>query len=158
MHQDATVGPLPAALTRWPGWVLNFLGEHVVERFDRELHAHGVRSRHIAVLALVDTEGPLSQRELGRRLRIDKSAMVGLVDGLEHGGYAERRRGRQDRRVFLVHPTDKGIRLLRRAEDLAVDENARLLAALEPAERVQLQEMLVRMAEAVADERFGEAG
>jgi MarR family len=52
------------------------------------LAAEGIRTRHAALLVLIDAEGPMSQRALGRRLRIDKSPMVGLIDDLEQLGLA----------------------------------------------------------------------
>ena len=50
----------------------------------------------------------MSQRALGRRLRIDKSPMVGLIDDLEQLGLAERRRRTRDRRVQDIHLTAQG--------------------------------------------------
>ena len=71
---------------------MTFIAEHVSERFERGLAAEGIRTEHGAVLVVIDAEGPMSQRALGRRLRIDKSPMVGLLDDLERLGLAERRR------------------------------------------------------------------
>ena len=62
---------------------MNFIAEHASERFERELAAEDIRARHAILLVLIDAEGPMSQRALGRRLRIDKSPMVGLIDDLE---------------------------------------------------------------------------
>ena len=138
---------LPPALTRWPGFLLRFIAEHSSERFERALAVDGLKGRHVSVLAVVDSEGAMSQRALGRRLRIDKSALVGVIDELEQGGYAERRRSRRDRRVQEIHLTDAGRRVLRRAERLADRENERAFAVLDEGERAQLQAMLLRVAE-----------
>ena len=90
---SATIAhPLPASLTHWPGYLLTFIAEHATERFERAVEGHGIRSRHASVLVVIDAEGPMSQRALGRRLRIDKSPMVGVLDDLERLGLAERRR------------------------------------------------------------------
>jgi DNA-binding MarR family transcriptional regulator len=141
---------LPPSLTRWPGYLLNFIAEHTTERFERALAVDGLKARHVSVLAVVDAEGAMSQRSLGRRLRIDKSPLVGVIDDLEHGGYAERRRSARDRRVQEIHLTDSGRRLLRRAERLADRENERAFSVLDEAERAQLQAMLERIAERTA--------
>ena len=138
---------LPPALTRWPGYLLAFIAEHTAERFEHGLAADGLRGRHISVLAVVDAEGAMSQRALGRRLRIDKSPLVGVIDELERGGYAERRRSARDRRVQEIHLTEAGQKVLRRAEKLADRENERAFAVLDAAEREQLQAMLLRVAE-----------
>jgi DNA-binding MarR family transcriptional regulator len=138
---------LPPALTRWPGYLLAFIAEHSSERFERALAVDGLKGRHVSVLAVVDAEGAMSQRALGRRLRIDKSPLVGLIDDLEQGGYAERRRSARDRRVQEIHLTEAGQKVLRRAEKLADRENERAFAVLDASERAQLQSMLLRVAE-----------
>ena len=90
----------------------------------------------------------MSQRALGRRLRIDKSPMVGLLDDLERLGLAERRRSDADRRIQAVHLTAKGRRVLADVTEIADAENARTFAVLDDAEREQLHELLLRVAEA----------
>jgi MarR family transcriptional regulator, lower aerobic nicotinate degradation pathway regulator len=139
---------LPPSLTHWPGYLMAFIAEHASERFERELAAEGIRARHAALLVLIDAEGPMSQRALGRRLRIDKSPMVGLIDHLEHLGLAERRRGRRDRRVQDIHLTAKGRRTRQRVTRLADEGNERTFGALDDDERLVLHDLLLRVAEA----------
>ena len=139
---------LPPALTHWPGYLLTFIAEHATERFERAVAAHGIRSRHASVLVVIDAEGPMSQRALGRRLRIDKSPMVGVIDDLERLRLAERRRSDSDRRIQAVHLTAKGRRVLADVTAIADAENARTFAVLDDSEREQLQELLLRVAEA----------
>jgi DNA-binding MarR family transcriptional regulator len=139
---------LPPSLTHWPGFLMTFIAEHASERFERELGPAGIRSKHAALLVVIDAEGPMSQRALGRRLRIDKSPMVGLVDDLEREGLAERRRGASDRRVQAIHLTAKGRRVLQRVTRLADEGNERTFGALDEDERVILHDLLLRVAEA----------
>jgi len=139
---------LPPALTHWPGYLMNFLAEHSMERFERGLEPEGIRSAHAQVLVVIDAEGPMSQRALGRRLQIDKSPMVGLIDDLERLGLAERRRSETDRRVQAIHLTSKGEYVLReRVIPLADEENDRTFGALDDDEREQLHALLLRLAE-----------
>ena len=139
---------LPGSLTHWPGYLLTFIAEHATDRFERAVVAHGIRSRHASVLVVIDAEGPMSQRALGRRLRIDKSPMVGVLDDLERLGMAERRRSDSDRRIQAIHLTEKGRRVLGDVTASADAENARTFAVLDDAERAQLQALLLRVAEA----------
>jgi DNA-binding MarR family transcriptional regulator len=129
---------------------MTFIAEHATERFERELEDEGIRSRHASVLVVIDAEGPMSQRALGRRLRIDKSPMVGVVDDLERLGLAERRRSESDRRVQDIHLTDKGRRVLERVIRIADIENETSLSVLDDEERAQLHDLLLRVAEATA--------
>ena len=141
---------LPHSLTHWPGYLLNFIAEHATERFERAVAAHGIRSRHASVLVVIDAEGPMSQRALGRRLRVDKSPMVGVLDDLERLGLAERRRTDSDRRIQAIHLTAAGRRVLAEVTAIADAENDRTFAVLDDAEREQLQALLLRVAEATS--------
>ena len=141
---------LPASLTHWPGYLLTFIAEHATERFEAAVAEHGIRSKHASVLLVVDAEGPMSQRALCRRLRIDKSPMVGLIDDLERLALAERRRSDEDRRVQAIHLTSKGREVLTRVREIADAENARTFDVLDDAEREQLHDLLLRVAEAGA--------
>jgi MarR family transcriptional regulator, lower aerobic nicotinate degradation pathway regulator len=145
---EAIASRLPPSLTHWPGYLLTFIAEHASERFERAVESHGIRSKHASVLVVIDAEGPMSQRALGRRLRIDKSPMVGVLDDLERLGLAERRRSDQDRRVQAIHLTRKGRDVLERVLEIAEDENARTFEPLDEAERAQLHDLLLRVAEA----------
>jgi DNA-binding MarR family transcriptional regulator len=148
MATVADTAQLPESLTYWPGYLLEFISEHAVERFERAIARHGIRTKHAQILVVVDAEGPMSQRELGRRLRIDKSPMVGLLDDLERLGLAERRRPDSDRRVQAVHLTDEGRSVLRRVLELGAAENERTFGMLDESERRLLHDLLLRVAEA----------
>jgi MarR family transcriptional regulator, lower aerobic nicotinate degradation pathway regulator len=141
---------LPESLTHWPGYLLAFIAEHATDRFERTLARQRIRTKHASVLAVIDAEGPMSQRALCRRLRIDKSPMVGLVDDLERLGLAERRRSDSDRRVQDIHLTARGRDAVRRVIELADAQNERTFGVLDDDERAQLHGLLLRVAEATA--------
>lgn len=145
---EAIASRLPPSLTHWPGYLLTFIAEDATERAERAVSRYGIRIRHASVLVVIGAEGPMSQRALGRRLRIDKSPMVGLLDDLERLGLAERRRSDADRRVQAIHLTRKGRAVLDRVHEIADAENARTFGMLDEAEREQLHDLLLRVAEA----------
>jgi MarR family transcriptional regulator, lower aerobic nicotinate degradation pathway regulator len=140
---------LPPSLTHWPGYLMEFIAEQTAARFEPGLAAAGIGRRHAAVLVVIDAEGPMSQRALGRRLRIDKSPMVGLVDDLERLTLAERRRSATDRRVQAISLTPRGRQVLReRVVPLAEAANERTFGMLEDDERALLHALLLRVADA----------
>ena len=147
----AIASRLPPSLSHWPGYLLAFIAEHATDRFERAIAPHGIRSKHAQVLVVIDAEGPMSQRALGRRLQIDKSPMVGLLDDLERLGLAERRRTDADRRIQAIHLTAKGRSALARVLEIAEEENAHTFGVLDASEREQLHDLLLRVAEARAD-------
>jgi DNA-binding MarR family transcriptional regulator len=138
---------LPGSLTHWPGYLMTFIAEHATERFERELRADGIATRHATVLVVIDAEGPMSQSSLCRRLRIDKSPMVGVIDDLEALGLAVRAQAANDRRAHAISLTEPGRTLVRRIEKVADRLNERMFAALDGGERAQLQALLLRVAE-----------
>ena len=150
MTPVASPPSLPESLTHWPGYLLAFIAEHATDRFERSLARQRIRTKHASVLAVIDAEGPMSQRALCGRLRIDKSPMVGLVDDLERLGLAERRRSDADRRVQDIHLTARGRDAVRRVIELADAQNERTFGMLDDDERAQLHGLLLRVAEATA--------
>ena len=95
----------------------------------------------------------MSQRALGRRLRIDKSPMVGLLDDLERLGLAERRRSESDRRVQAIHLTRAGGDALARVpQSPRPRTRARSSRSTTPSARL-LHDLLLRVAEASAGQR-----
>jgi DNA-binding MarR family transcriptional regulator len=72
----------------------------------------GLAIAHVAVLGLLSTQGPMSQRQLIELLDADKSTMVNLIDELERQRLAERRPDPGDRRAHAVALTDAGRRRL----------------------------------------------
>jgi DNA-binding MarR family transcriptional regulator len=149
----AEAPPLPPSLTHWPGYLTAFIAEHAAERFERALDDQRIRRNHASVLAVIDAEGPMSQRSLCGRLRIDKSPMVGLVDDLEDLGLAERRRSDADRRVQAIHLTGKGRVAVARIMQIAEAENDRTFGVLDEEQREQLHDLLLQVAEATVDLR-----
>jgi len=88
-----------------------------------------------------------SQQALSAALGIHRSAVVALVDDLEHRGLAERRRDPIDRRAYALYLTPAGRKLLAKLQRTAEDDETELLAALDSSERSQLISLLQRVAE-----------
>ena len=116
-----------------------------------ELHAEhlapvGVSGRELGVLLLLDGRDPASQQQAARRLGVDRTTMVGLVDGLEAKGLVARRADAGDRRRNVLELTGDGHTALARAVLASDEAERRLLAELDDAESVQLRTLLTRLA------------
>ena len=90
-------------------------------------------------------DGPLSMREVARRVGISVQTITGVVDRLERDGYVVRVRGEEDRRVVRVSLTRAGAAMYRRLDGLIQQNMAMGLGLLEPEER----ETLYRLVEKV---------
>lgn len=117
-----------------------------------ELHAQhlaavGVNQRELAVLLLLDGRDPESQQQAARRLGVDRTTMVALVDGLEAKGLVARRADAGDRRRNVLQLTGDGQAALVRALRASDDAEKQLLAELDDDESEQLRSLLARLAQ-----------
>jgi DNA-binding MarR family transcriptional regulator len=125
-------------------FLLAQLGAHATERMSERLKAIGLTPAHIGLLRLIAGTPGQSQRAVAERLGVHPSRIVALVDDLERQGFVERRRSREDRRLYALHPAP-GAKLREIARIAAAHEHD-ISAALSPEERVQLRGLLVRVA------------
>ena len=109
-----------------------------------ERQAHQLRE--LGVLALLEEGGATSQQVLADRLRINRSTMVKLIDGLEERGDVRRVRDRHDRRRYALELVDAGVARageLRRRADLV---GRALTSSLNARERTRTVELLAEVA------------
>jgi len=134
-------------LSRRAGFLLVQLGTHRHRRFAERLAPLDLHPRHFGMLSQLAANEGQSQQALSRALGIHRSALVALVDDLEHRRLAERRRDPVDRRAYALYLTPQGRELLAELERAADDDEAELLTALDASERSQLISLLQRVAE-----------
>ena len=134
-------------LSRRAGFLLVQLGTHAHRRFAKRLAGLGLHPRHFGMLSHLAASEGQSQQALGNALGVHRSAVVALVDDLEHRGLAERRRDPADRRAYTLFLTSAGRELLADLRRAADEEDAELLSVLDASERSQLIGLLQRVAE-----------
>lgn len=95
--------------------------------------------------------GPLSQKEMGARLRLEKSTVSRLVASLERRGWVERQPDPADGRAYLVGLTEAGRRLSGRLAAARAERYRGLLAAIPPEQQQAVMgalDVLVQAADA----------
>ena len=117
-----------------------------------ELHAEhlasvGIGGRELGVLLLLDDEDAASQQQVAARLRVDRTTMVGLLDGLEAKGLVARRADAADRRRNVLELTKDGRTVLAQAVHASDEAERQLLAELDDDESAQLRTLLTRLAQ-----------
>jgi MarR family transcriptional regulator, lower aerobic nicotinate degradation pathway regulator len=135
----------PRRLRRLPSWLLNQATLHANRLVGDSFTAAGLRRHHFTVLVALDENGPASQASLGRRLSIDRSDMVAVVNDLERAGLVERARDESDRRRNLVRLTPAGARAIEELDSRVQEAQSALLAPLSADERRQLLGLLERV-------------
>jgi len=112
----------------------------------------------MAYVNSIDGEPDLDQSALAARLGVDRNSTSLLVGSLESKGLVDRRVSDTDRRARLVRLTPRGERLFAKLHPKAVELQQHVLDVLDPAERVLLIDLLVRVIEANPDRARPGAG
>lgn len=141
-----TTAPAPAPLAER----LGFLLKHAYQTYQSiqlpALAPIGLDGRLLAVLLVVQAEGPSLQQRLSERMGVDRTTMVALVDILEQTGFVERRRDAGDRRGYQINITGKGAALLRKATNVIHEVEQDFLAPLSPREQRQFRTLVTKLA------------
>jgi DNA-binding MarR family transcriptional regulator len=137
----------PTRLQRLPSYLLNQVALHATRIAGEAFAKAGVRRYHFSVLVALAEDGSASQADLGRRLWIDRSDMVAVINDLEREGLVTRVRDEHDRRRNLVQITPAGTRTLERLDAKVEEAQAALLEPLSAAERRELLRLLARLVE-----------
>jgi DNA-binding MarR family transcriptional regulator len=140
--------PVHPALLGYAGFLMNVLGRKSRMRFAEALAPLGLQPPTFGLLTIIEAEEGVTQHALGAMMGIDPSTMVGLVDQLEQGGFAERRPHPGDRRAHVVQITPKGRRALERGRRAGEQVQEELLGSLTPGEREELLALLRKAVEA----------
>ena len=106
----------------------------------------GINAGELAILLLIDAREPESQQQVARRLGIDRTTMVTLIDALEGKDLVARRPDAADRRRNVIELTAVGRKTLRRATQASDQAEQRLLAQLNETDAAQLRSLLRRIA------------
>ncbi|MFH9212890.1 MarR family winged helix-turn-helix transcriptional regulator [Streptomyces globisporus] len=114
----------------------------VAHSTDEELSGRGLTVAQHLVLKMLNDVGPCSQQELSTQLRIDRSVMVGCIDGLEDSGLVRRERHPTDRRAYAVTLTPGAGPVLTEAEGGVPRVLDRAFGALTAAERRTLTRLV----------------
>jgi DNA-binding MarR family transcriptional regulator len=154
---DQQVPRPPKELLASTGFLLARLGYALKARSIKEFELAGLVPYHYSVLALLDEGACQSQATIAEALRLDRSQLVGLLDGLEERGLVERRRDRNDRRRHLVSLTPSGRGALAKCRAIVKRLEGEFLAPLDEESRQTLHDLLLQLARHY-DPRFGPGG
>jgi DNA-binding MarR family transcriptional regulator len=137
------VGSTPRIFTS-AGYLLYKAGLYAQKAFDEALSAVGLTAREFLLLSIAAT-GRLSQQDMARRLAIDPTVVVGVVDELERRRLVERQRDLADRRRYILVVSAAGAEMLNKAERAATDATSAFLGPLSDTQRRQLETLLVTL-------------
>jgi DNA-binding MarR family transcriptional regulator len=139
---------IPEELISSPLFLLKRLGMKAKEQHVDAYANAGVHPYHYAILATLAEGERETQGAIADALDYDRGQLVGLLDELEEQGLVERRRDPEDRRRQVVVTTAEGKKMLTKMRGLSKRLDEEFLAPLSADERRQLQQLLLKLAEA----------
>lgn len=101
--------------------------------------ASGLTAPRLSALSVLVFRGPMTVGDLAAAEQVRPPTTSRLVSELEAEGLVERRDDPSDGRVRIVHPTERGRRVLEEGRRRRVDRLARALDALSPRDRSALE-------------------
>ncbi|GAA1091526.1 MarR family winged helix-turn-helix transcriptional regulator [Streptomyces javensis] len=135
-------GPAPTGAA----FLLAQLGAHAAGLFAERLAELDLTPPQSGLLRLLADSPGRSQRELADDLGMPPSRFVAFADELEERGLIERRRNPADRRLYAVHLTDEGGKLLEGLRKVGAEHERLMTDGLSEQERNQLTGLLRRLA------------
>ena len=88
--------------------------ESITARVHKHLSSVGLTVSQFGVLEALFHLGPMSQRDLGRKILRSSGNITMVIDNLEKRCLVRRERDTSDRRMFIVHLTDEGQKLIKK--------------------------------------------
>jgi DNA-binding MarR family transcriptional regulator len=146
MSTNRDEGEGPASLGG-AAFLLSQLGAHAAQQFADRVAELDLTPAQAGLLRMLVQAPGRSQRELAEMLGMPPSRFVPFADGLQERGLIERRRKPDDRRVYSLTLTDKGLELLARLRVVAKTHEEQICQALTPDEHQQLIGLLRRIAD-----------
>src|SRR5258708_5175068 len=128
------------------GYALRSAPGRVFQDFEAEMKELGLTPGQLGTLFLIEANRGLSQSELGAALGIDRSSVVPLIDRLQKRGWVRRAARASDRRAHALELAPAGAALVAQRTPRLDAHEARIAAALSPAERKRLFELLSKVA------------
>ncbi|MBF0166602.1 MAG: MarR family transcriptional regulator [Alphaproteobacteria bacterium] len=124
------------------GFRLRLAQVSLFEDFERALRPFDITPTRFGALVLIEANSGLSQMQLAKAIRLDRSTLVALLDHLEGKGLVKRRPSPTDKRTNELVLTDEGRKLLTKAKRRVQEHEKRLFGKLSASDRAELKRML----------------
>jgi len=109
--------------------------ESITARVHKHLSSVGLTLSQFGVLEAIFHLGPLSQRDLGRKILRSSGNITMVIDNLEKRRLVRRERDTSDRRMFIVHLSGEGQKLIQNIFPSHAALITRELSVLNPADQ-----------------------
>ena len=127
------------------GFLLHDVARLMRKRFEQNARGLGLTRAQCSVLAHLSRHEGIQQGGLADILEIEPITLTRLLDRLEEAGFVERRAHPKDRRIRLLHLTDKAHPLIGEIFSIGAATRGEALEGVAEAERARLFAILSSM-------------
>jgi DNA-binding MarR family transcriptional regulator len=128
-----------------PGYLFRRMQQIAVAIFVEECKAFDLTPVQYAALVAIHTHPGIDATRLSAVIAFDRSTLGNVIERLEAKAFIERKPGREDRRVKLLHLTKAGVAILREIMPSVERTQARMLQPLKPADRKVLMVLMTQL-------------
>jgi len=134
------------------GWLDELVGYHlrraqsrVFDDFVKSMADDAITPGQFGVLSIISENPGLNQSSLAKTIGIERSTMVGVIDGLERRGLVTRTRSETDKRSYVLALSHQGAQQLKHTREKVSDHERRMTESLSAKERRQLIRLLKKI-------------
>ncbi len=135
----------PRFVDDYLGYLLGQANYALYKDFDAHVRAAGLSSIEWRVLATLHDSPPLTVSQLAQEVLSKQPTVTKLVQRMADQGWLVLQADASDQRRTLVSATASGRRLVRPLVDEARQQEARMLRALGPTEKLALKKLLEKL-------------
>jgi DNA-binding MarR family transcriptional regulator len=139
---NASIQTDSSSLAQQAGFLLQLAHQGARRVFNEALGPLNIQAKHLGVLMALGGKEALSQIQISRRLELDKSSVVLIVDDLERLGFAQRKANPNDRRAHVLEITTSGQQVVSKARQIAIAADEAIFAGLSARDRINLDRAL----------------
>lgn len=119
-----------------------------------KLTSEGICAAHHAFIHVICRFPGYSQEEISKEICLNKSTVARVINHLEQNGYVKREPDKEDKRKFLVFPTEKMLKILPQVRRISAEWND-LISKDIPEEEMEIFHSVLSKIEQNAKEVIG---
>ena len=141
-----------------PTFWINHASRSIMRRFEHSLRPLGFGVAYLPVVALIDEDERLLQKDLAERAHVEQPTMAALLARMERDGLIEREPHPTDRRASLLALTAKAKARFPEAKKRLTENADTAVAGFSEHEKATLMALLKRVVQNLDEEKTREVG
>jgi DNA-binding MarR family transcriptional regulator len=133
------------ALTRHMERLLLLMRESEHHQQSKSCAAQGLHFHEYRVVVYLGQNGPSKMKDIGQNLSLSLSNLTAIVDKIELKGLAERNRSQRDRRIVMVHLSERGQAIFDSQRSVRISMSRKILKKLSPDERKRFVSLMQKI-------------